>query len=161
MVSPSDGWAVGGGGANCPSQPSVLLHWNGTTWNEIPSPVSQTLNSVAMISADEGWAVGEAGTILHYTNVDTLSVNKIGSGDGTVTSNPAGIDCGATCSASFDHNAFVTLTAEANIGSTFAGWSGAGCSGTGTCIVTVSEGNLVTANFTQNGYAIYLPLVIR
>jgi hypothetical protein len=161
MVSPTDGWAVGGGGANCPSQPSVILHWNGTAWNEITSPVSQKLNSVAMISAEEGWAVGEAGTILHYTNVDTLSVSKTGSGDGTVASNPAGINCGATCSASFDHNAFVTLTAEAIIGSTFTGWSGAGCSGTGTCIVTIGEGNSVTAYFTQNGYTIYLPLVIR
>jgi hypothetical protein len=154
MVSANDGWAVGGGGAACPSQPSVILHWNGITWSEILSPVSQKLNSVAMISANEGWAVGEAGTILHYTNSNTLNVSKTGSGDGTVTSSPAGIDCGATCSASFGHSAFVTLTAEANPGSTFAGWSGAGCSGTGTCIVTIGVENSVTANFTQNEYTL-------
>jgi hypothetical protein len=162
MVSADDGWAVGGNSSSeyC-SQPSVILHWNGNTWSETVSPVSETLNSVAMISADEGWAVGEAGTILHYTNLMNLSVSKTGSGSGTVTSNPAGIDCGATCSASFNYNTSVTLTATAITGSTFTGWSGSGCSGTGTCTVTMSAAKSVTANFSLDTYRIYLPLVLR
>jgi hypothetical protein len=164
MVSADDGWAVGGGGANCPSQPSVILHWNGIAWGEIVSPVSQTLNSVAMTSANEGWAVGDAGTILHYTNLKNLNVNKTGTGSGTVTSSPAGIDCGATCSASFDYNTSVTLTATATTGSTFTGWSGSGCSDTGICTVNMDAAKSVSANFTQNEYTLtitYLPLCAK
>jgi hypothetical protein len=41
----------------------------------------------------------------------------------------------------------VTLTATAASGSTFAGWSGGGCSGTGTCTVTMTADKSVTANF--------------
>ncbi len=78
----------------------------------------------------------------------TLSVTKGGSGAGTVTSNPAGIDCGATCSASFTDGTQVTLTATAATGSVFSGWSGGGCSGTSTCHVTVNADTTVTANFT-------------
>jgi uncharacterized repeat protein (TIGR01451 family)/uncharacterized repeat protein (TIGR02543 family) len=77
----------------------------------------------------------------------TLTVTKAGSGSGTVTSSPAGINCGATCSAQFSDGTVVTLTATAAPGSTFAGWSGEGCSGTGTCQVTMSAARSVTATF--------------
>ncbi|MFM8792667.1 MAG: InlB B-repeat-containing protein, partial [Solirubrobacterales bacterium] len=59
-----------------------------------------------------------------------LSVNKTGSGTGTVTSSPTGINCGSSCSGTFDQDASVTLTAAADSGSRFTGWSGdvaAGC----------------------------------
>ena len=71
---------------------------------------------------------------------DTMSlvVTKAGSGSGTVTSAPAGIDCGATCIAAFQEESTVSLTPEAAAGSSFAGWSGA-CSGTGACTVTIGE----------------------
>lgn len=90
-----------------------------------------------------------------------LSVSKIGTGSGTVTSSPPGIDCGATCSASFNYNASVTLSATAATGSTFTGWSGSGCSGTGTCTVTMDSVKAVTADFPLNTCHIYLPLVNR
>ena len=75
-----------------------------------------------------------------------LTVSKAGSGSGSVTSNPAGIDCGATCSASFTSGAMVTLTATAIAGSTFTGWTG-DCSGTGSCVVTMDQDRAVTATF--------------
>src|SRR5207244_12118902 len=75
-----------------------------------------------------------------------LTVTKAGSGTGTVTSDLAGIDCGATCSASFADGTVVTLTAAASSGSAFTGWSG-DCSGTGTCTVTMSVARNVTATF--------------
>jgi hypothetical protein len=75
-----------------------------------------------------------------------LAVSKAGGGSGTVTSSPAGIDCGATCGAGFDHGATVTLTAAAASGSEFKGWSGA-CSGTGNCVVTMRGAKSVSANF--------------
>jgi len=79
-----------------------------------------------------------------------LTVNKTGSG--TVTSNPAGINCGGTCSYSFDYNTPVSLSASAATGWTFQGWSGEGCSGTGTCNVTMSQARTVSATFTINQY---------
>jgi hypothetical protein len=77
----------------------------------------------------------------------TLTVGRIGTGSGTVTSAPAGISCGATCSATYAYNTPVTLTAVAAGGSGFTGWSGAGCSGTGTCQVTMSAARSVVATF--------------
>jgi hypothetical protein len=72
----------------------------------------------------------------------TLTVAKSGTGSGTVTSSPSGIDCGSTCSATYNENTLVTLTATPATGSTFTGWSG-GCTGTGTCTLTMT-GNLTT-----------------
>ena len=76
----------------------------------------------------------------------TLAVGKAGSGAGIVTSDIAGIACGATCSADYDDGTVVTLTAAAASGSRFTGWTGA-CSGTGTCVVTMSQARNVTAGF--------------
>ena len=53
-----------------------------------------------------------------------VTVAKAGTGTGTVTSNPGGIDCGGTCQAGFSNGALVDLTALASAGSTFAGFSG-------------------------------------
>ena len=77
----------------------------------------------------------------------TLTVSKAGAGSGTVTSNPAGISCGADCSKSYASDTVVTLTATPASGATFAGWSGA-CSGAGACQVTMSQAQTVTATFT-------------
>ena len=79
----------------------------------------------------------------------TLTVTKNGTGTGTVTSNLTGINCGATCSASFTSGSSVTLTASPTAGSVFSGWSGGGCAGSGTCTVTMSSAQNVTAQFTR------------
>jgi List-Bact-rpt repeat protein len=76
----------------------------------------------------------------------TLTVNRAGSGAGSVTSSPTGINCGTACSASFLSGTSVTLTATASSGSIFAGWSGA-CSGTGSCNVALNANTSVTATF--------------
>jgi len=75
----------------------------------------------------------------------TLTVTT--SGPGKVTSSPSGISCGSYCSAMFTSGTSITLTAAANAGSTFVGWSGAGCSGTGTCTVPLTTSTTVTATF--------------
>jgi uncharacterized repeat protein (TIGR02543 family) len=79
----------------------------------------------------------------------SYTLNVANSGGGIVTSLPVGINCGSSCSASFDPGISVTLTAVANSGYTFTGWSGA-CTGTGTCANTMSAARSVTAAFTQN-----------
>jgi Fe-S cluster biogenesis protein NfuA len=76
-----------------------------------------------------------------------LTVSKSGTGQGSVTSSPVGISCGATCSAEYEEGKEVTLTAAPEGGSTFAGWSGSGCSGTSTCKVTMSAAKEVAATF--------------
>jgi Tol biopolymer transport system component len=77
-----------------------------------------------------------------------LAVTKTGAGTGTVSSSPAGIDCGPTCEADFQQATVVTLTATPDANSTFTGWSGE-CTGTGTCEVTMSAAKSVTANFAE------------
>jgi photosystem II stability/assembly factor-like uncharacterized protein len=58
MVSPTEGWAVGGNGA--------ILHYTASDgWTPVASPTQATLHSVDMETATEGWAVGDSGTILH------------------------------------------------------------------------------------------------
>ena len=88
----------------------------------------------------------------------SLTVTPAGTGTGTVTSSPTGIACGATCSATFAGGTVVTLTATPNSGSTFGGWSGGGCSGTGTCAVTLSANTTVAATFTAGGAAAALSI---
>lgn len=81
----------------------------------------------------------------------TLTVSRTGSdpSKGTVTSSPAGINCGTTCSASFGPGTVVTLTARAIANRVFAGWGGA-CSGTApTCTVTMDAGKTVSASFNR------------
>ncbi len=80
----------------------------------------------------------------------SLSLTKDGGGQGTVKSLPSGVNCGTVCSSmdsSFYEGEVVELIATPGKGSTFEGWSGAGCSGTGTCQVTIGEAKSVEAKF--------------
>jgi len=78
----------------------------------------------------------------------TLTITAAGTGTGTVTSVPAGIACGADCAAQFLDSTVVTLTATPAVGGTvFAGWAGGGCTGTGTCVVTMTANTGVIATF--------------
>lgn len=79
---------------------------------------------------------------------ETLTVTKQGTGSGSVTSTPAGINCGTTCSDSFGYGTSVTLTATPGTHVTFDGWSGA-CSGTGNCTVPMTAASSVSATFTK------------
>src|SRR5204862_1597369 len=72
---------------------------------------------------------------------------------GKVTSSPAGINRGSTCSASFNAGTPVTLTATPVSGWSFQGWGGA-CSGTGTCSLTMDAAKSATATFTRITFAL-------
>ncbi len=69
----------------------------------------------------------------------SLTIGRSGSGSGEVTSAPAGIDCGSTCSYAFDVPVVVTLTAAPSAGSRFAGWIGQ-CSGTNAVVSLTLDG---------------------
>src|SRR5436190_6554328 len=78
--------------------------------------------------------------------VATLHVQV--SGDGNVTSNPAGISCAPECSETFDSGARVLLTAHPSPNESFLGWGGA-CSGSSaTCTVIADVEKTVAAKFT-------------
>ncbi len=66
---------------------------------------------------------------------------------GTVTSEPSGIDCGATCSKDFKSGKKVTLTATANKGSTFEGWAGCSSKKDKEITVTMDSAQDCTATF--------------
>ncbi|MFH0954847.1 MAG: Ig-like domain-containing protein [Candidatus Micrarchaeota archaeon] len=55
----------------------------------------------------------------------SLSVSKSGTGAGTITSSPSGINCGTTCTTNFPINTTVTLTATPETGSILRNWTGA------------------------------------
>jgi uncharacterized repeat protein (TIGR02543 family) len=81
------------------------------------------------------------------TSSYSLTISKTSAGTGTVTSNPAGINCGSTCSANFSPGTSVALTPVAASGSIFAGWSGCNSVSGTTCNVTMNAAKSVTATF--------------
>jgi hypothetical protein len=90
------------------------------------------------------------GVVFGGRTTHTLTVVNQHAALGGVTSSPTtleNITCGAICSASFNAGTQITLTATAFTGNVFTGWSGGGCSGTGTCIVTLNADTTVTASF--------------
>jgi hypothetical protein len=93
-------------------------------------------------------------------NYFLLTVTKAGTGSGTVTSSPSGIDYGVTPAASFEDGREVTLTATPAENDTVA-WSGEGCSGSGTCVVTMSQARNVTATFTLGAPEVFSVNIIN
>lgn len=78
-----------------------------------------------------------------------LTVVKAGSGSGSVTCK-VGVGATGPCATAYDEGTKITLAASASAGSSFAGWSGGGCSGTGACTITLGADTSVTATFKLN-----------
>jgi hypothetical protein len=78
---------------------------------------------------------------------EALAVSTKGDGSGTVTSVPAGIACGSTCTQNFDYGTAVKLTAAPDAGASFTAWTGA-CAGQGkTCTVNLNSALSTNAVF--------------
>ena len=75
-------------------------------------------------------------------------------GTGRVTIQPGGTSCVSECSRIFQQGTQVTLTASADAGSTFRGWNGSGCSGTGSCAISMNQAHQVTATFEYNPFGL-------
>ncbi|MBL8624442.1 MAG: hypothetical protein JNK64_24250 [Myxococcales bacterium] len=84
-----------------------------------------------------------------FARTHALVVTRAGTGDGAVTSTPPGIDCGGDCDEAYATGTTVTLVAAPDAISTFAGWSGGGCSGTGDCVVVAVAARDVRATFDR------------
>ena len=81
-------------------------------------------------------------------------------GSGRVTSAPSGIDCGDDCSSLFVNGITVTLTAAADSGSKFTGWSNDYTSSE-TCVVKMDRSRKVSANFDLLLQKVFKPLIFR
>ncbi|MEI6415206.1 MAG: DUF1566 domain-containing protein, partial [Pseudomonadota bacterium] len=97
---------------------------------------------IAESNEDNNLAVASNDVVIGGSSGYSITVTKTGSG--TVKSLPAGIDCGSTCSTSFSSGTSVTLTATPATG-TFSG----GCSGTGSCTLTMNANKSVTVTFAN------------
>ena len=111
------------------------------------TPGSHTVEARAVSSVGNLDATPASDTVTVTAGSYTLNISKAGSGTGTVTSSPGGINCGTDCSEPYASGTSVTLTATPVSGSTFAGWSG-GCSGTGSCMIAMTSAQTVTATFS-------------
>ena len=76
----------------------------------------------------------------------TLNILKAGSGAGSVNDG-ASLSCGASCSAVYAPGTSVTLSATAQAGSVFSGWSLPSCTGSGDCAFTINGNQDITATF--------------
>lgn len=76
-----------------------------------------------------------------------ISVIVTGSGSGLVSSDPSGITCNPDCNLAFPIDSEVTLTASADAGSQFIGFSGGSCGGISACTFTVSNNVTIQAEF--------------
>ncbi len=154
-----------GSGSGTVTSSTAGIDCGSDCFEQYPRRTQVTLTATpAAGSRFEGWSGGGCGgtgacvldlddnaPVVATFDVDlpevTLQVSRDGNGAGTVSSVPAGIDCGADCSGRYSEGTEVTLTATPAAGSTFAGWSGGGCGGTGPCPLTLNANTLVTATF--------------
>lgn len=131
---------------------TVLHTFNGATdgANPVGGVLISTADNNIYGTTTQGGPNSGNGTVWAYPLRFALTVTEAGTGTGTVTSSPSGINCGSVCSASFEVSTVVTLTEIPGSGSVFSGWSG-GCSGTATtCQIAVDGATGVTATFTTS-----------
>jgi hypothetical protein len=119
-----------------PDASSTFSGWLGGATGS-GSTVTVTMNSNIVVEAI-------------FNTLYTLTVIKQGNGDGTVTSNPAGINCGSTCSYQFVSGTNVTLTATPNSVSSFNSWSGDFSGNSSTVTITMNSNKTVYATFNIN-----------
>lgn len=117
-------------------------------------------DSLAMVNGISSCAATMRATLTYDSSLPPTFLLKIkNSGYGTIVSSPAGINCGSNCAITFESNTSIVLTAVEAPGSTFTGWSGDDCTGTGTCTLTMNTHKSVNANFRMK--PVFLPLVLK
>jgi len=105
----------------------------------VSNSVSITVDGPASLGCPQGTA----------TNILTVNLTS-GASDGTITSAPAGIHCGAggtICAVAFSSGATVSLTATPDTGHTFLGFTGCTTGSGNTCNVIMNGDVTVTASF--------------
>lgn len=136
LTSDATGLATWTTPASLPSGTTAgqMLFWNGSAWVTIPAGVN-------------GQNLSFCNGVPTWGGCFQLTVNKTGAGSGTITSNIVGINCPGDCTEYYGGGTVVILTQTPAPGSSFGGWTGGGCSGTGICTITMNSAINVTAPF--------------
>jgi uncharacterized repeat protein (TIGR01451 family) len=116
-----------------------------------PNATDGMVTNSMNVTAAEPDLVPSNNTATQDSAVFTLSVAIAGTGSGTVTSNPSGINCGAACSQHYLTGSSVELTPTASSGSVFTGWTG-DCNFTDPklCAFAISSDMSVAARFDRD-----------
>ena len=156
-------------GLYSPNNFAVVLYPDGTIRFDYKSFTTESgMDSGSGISRGDGSAATDITS--QFGNVFTLSgrsflfapqalfavtVAKDGAGSGTVTSDPAALNCGTICNGNFPPGTSLVLTATPSFGSEFDTWTGT-CAGSNPCVVAIDGSTNVTATFKET----YAPLVV-
>lgn len=150
-VAPGQSVLFNGSGSTPGSGGIVAYEWNfGDGHTATGATPSHTFSSegtfevTLTVKDDGGFTFSTTRQVTVEIPRHELVVSVIGSGSVT----GGGISCPGTCGHSYLDGETVTLNAAPAAGAIFSGWSGAGCSGTGACVVTMSSDRSVTATFT-------------
>jgi Ca2+-binding RTX toxin-like protein len=125
------------------SNGSTAINDDGTI-RYTPNPGFSGTDSFSYQVSDGRGGFDTAGVSVSVSGQVRLTVVK--TGEGTVTSVPAGINCGTACAADFDEGSTVLLVPSPAPGWTFGGWSGP-CIGLGSCAVLMNAARNATAQF--------------
>jgi hypothetical protein len=106
-----------------------------------------TITSNAPTSPDTVALSGSGIAVTPPPSAHTLTVELEGGGGGSVKGGGGAISCPSACSHTFADGTAVTLTASPASDSTFAGWSGGGCSSARTCQLTIGADTALRASF--------------
>ncbi len=117
----------------------------GTSTNYMLSDSLSQADPVGASSSDNYQL--QAGFWRRIASVEKFLLTISKTGNGTVSSDPSGIDCGLDCTEIYAENTIITLTAAPEPGSSFTGWTGGDCTGTGDCILTMNSAKNVFAAF--------------
>ncbi|MCC5866160.1 MAG: Ig-like domain repeat protein, partial [Wenzhouxiangella sp.] len=139
-----------------------IARWDGSTWSALGTGAQAPVFALALTNSETLYVGGEflqagnkpSSRIGRYTTRGTLNVALPGTGTGTVSSDPVGLNCPVECSETFAWDQPIILTATADPGSVFIGWSGGSCSGTELCVIDFDQDTSVTAEFELLTYTI-------
>ncbi len=132
-----------------PASGSALVGWSGCDALPTPGTCTVTMSAARGVVAVFEPLPPAVPAIPPAPPRRTLSVSAagIGTAAGTVTSEPGGISCGNSCAAVYGDGTTVTLVANPDPSSTFAGWGGCDASAGNRCTVTLGADKTVVAAF--------------
>jgi hypothetical protein len=115
------------------------------TSSDCPGGLQCNANGICSVGGNACSAMPDA----DLAKPQPLTVTK--TGDGTITSEPAGIDCGTTCMAEFPPLSSVTLNVTPSATSVFEGWTGDCAGSTNSCSLTMDGAKTAGAQFALHG----------
>jgi len=127
----------------------VVLDGTDDNYSDCADAASWTLleSSGTSINSSSSGTLTQITSLLLNNERVALNISKDGPGTGTIKSIPNALSCGPTCSYYFVKDTNVILKAYPDRGSSFTGWSGSGCSGTGDCTVVMDIEQTINATF--------------